>query len=91
MVSTLADLLDDFQLSIYDERKNSGIFRTSMVRMGIQTGEIQVVFTTQSQKFPQKEKTVCATSERLLEIVSIIQNVQDKKTFLVVGDDILHS
>ena len=90
VMNTLVDLLNDFQLPIYDERKNSGIFRTLMVRVGIQTGEVQVVFITQSQKFPQKEKMVRAINEQLPEVVSIMQNVQNKKTSLVMGDDTLH-
>ena len=53
VMNTLVDLLNDFQLPIYDERKNSGI-RTLMVR-GHQTGEVQVVFITQSQKFHKKK------------------------------------
>ncbi len=32
VMNTLVDLLNDFQLPIYDERKNSGIFRTLMVQ-----------------------------------------------------------
>ena len=90
VMNTLVDLLNDFQLPIYDERKNSGIFRTLMVRVGIQTGEVQVVFITQSKKFPQKEKMVRAINEQLPEVVSIMQNVQNKKTSLVMGDDTLH-
>ncbi len=44
-----------------------------MVRVGIQTGEVQVVFITQSQKFPQKEKWFAAINEQLPEVVSIMQ------------------
>lgn len=54
VMNTLVELLNKYQLPIYNERKNSGIFRTLMVRVGIKTNEVQVVFITQSMKFPQK-------------------------------------
>ena len=76
-MNTLVDLLNDFQLPIYDERKNSGIFRTLMVRVGIQTGEVQVVFITIAE-ISTKRKMVRAINEQLPEVVSIMQNVQNK-------------
>lgn len=54
VMNTVVELLNKYDLPIYDERSNSGIFRTIMVRVGIKTGELQVVFITRSQKFPQK-------------------------------------
>ncbi|KAF1297265.1 23S rRNA (uracil-5-)-methyltransferase RumA [Enterococcus sp. JM4C] len=90
VMNTVVQLLNKYELPIYDERKNSGIFRTIMVRIGIQTGEIQVVFITSTQKFPQKMALVREINQRLPKVVSIMQNVQNKKTSLVMGDDTIH-
>lgn len=90
VMNTLVELLNKYQLPIYDERKNSGIFRTLMVRIGVQTGEVQVVFITQSQKFPKKQAIVNDIEQQLPEVVSIMQNVQNKKTSLVMGDQTIH-
>ncbi|MGC6769164.1 23S rRNA (uracil(1939)-C(5))-methyltransferase RlmD [Enterococcus sp. LJL51] len=90
VMNTLVELLNNYHLPIYDERKNSGIFRTLMVRIGVQTGEVQVVFITQSQKFPQKQKIINDIQAKLPEVVSIMQNVQNKKTSLIMGDQTIH-
>jgi 23S rRNA (uracil1939-C5)-methyltransferase len=90
VMNTLVELLNKYQLPIYNERKNSGIFRTLMVRVGIQTGEVQVVFITQSQKFPQKIALISEINQLLPEVVSIMQNVQNKRTSLVMGDQTIH-
>lgn len=58
VMNTVVELLNKYDLPIYDERSNSGIFRTIMVRVGIKTGELQVVFITRSQKFPQKNAII---------------------------------
>jgi 23S rRNA (uracil1939-C5)-methyltransferase len=90
VMNALVELLNKYQLPIYNERKNSGIFRTLMVRVGVKTGEVQVVFITQSQKFPQKIALISEISQLLPEVVSIMQNVQNKRTSLVMGDQTIH-
>ncbi|MTD41447.1 23S rRNA (uracil(1939)-C(5))-methyltransferase RlmD [Erwinia sp. CPCC 100877] len=90
VMNTLVELLNKYQLPIYNERKNSGIFRTLMVRVGVKTGEVQVVFITQSQKFPQKMALISEITQLLPEVVSIMQNVQNKRTSLVMGDQTIH-
>lgn len=86
VINTVVAFLNELKLPIYDERSNSGIFRTLMVRVGIQTGEIQLVFITNSQKFPQKQAMIAKITEVLPEVVSIMQNVQNKRTSVVMGD-----
>lgn len=90
VMNVIAALLNKYRLPIYDEQKNSGIFRTLMVRVGIQTGELQVVFITQSTKFPKKRDLLKEIQEQLPEVVSIMQNVQNKKTSIVMGDETIH-
>lgn len=90
VMNTIVQLLNKYELPIYDERKNSGIFRTIMVRIGIQTQEIQVVFITSTPKFPQKNALIREMNQRLPKVVSIMQNVQSKKTSLIMGEDTFH-
>lgn len=90
VINTVMQLVNKYQIPIYDERKNSGILRTLMVRVGIETGEVQLVFITNSPKLPQKNALVREINQRLPEVVSIMQNVQSKKTSLIMGDDTLH-
>lgn len=90
VINRIVQLLNKYQTPIYDERKNSGILRTLMVRVGIATGEIQLVFITNSPKLPQKNALIREINQRLPQVVSIMQNVQSKKTSLVMGDDTIH-
>ncbi|MHC5226886.1 23S rRNA (uracil(1939)-C(5))-methyltransferase RlmD [Enterococcus sp. LJL99] len=90
VMNVLVELLNKYQLPIYNERKNSGIFRTLMVRVGVKTNEVQVVFITQSKKLPQKIALIDEITQQLPEVVSIMQNVQNKRTSLVMGDETIH-
>lgn len=90
VINGLVQLLNKYQLPIYDERKNSGILRTLMVRVGRATGEVQVVFIMNSSKLPQKNALIREINQRMPQVVSIMQNVQSKKTSVIMGDETLH-
>lgn len=90
VINIVTDLLNKYDLPIYDEKKNSGIFRTLMVRVGIQTGEIQLVFITYSKKFPKQTVLLQEIQDALPEVVSIMQNIQPTKSSVIMGDETIH-
>lgn len=90
VINTVVRLVNKYQIPIYDERKNAGILRTLMVRIGIETGEVQLVFITNSPKLPQKNALIREINQQLPQVVSIMQNIQSKKTSLVMGDSTVH-
>ncbi len=90
VINTMVQLLNKYAIPIYNERKNSGILRTLMVRIGIETGEVQLVLITSTPKLPLKNALIREINQRLPEVVSIMQNVQSQKTSLVMGDETLH-
>lgn len=47
-------ILEEFQVPIYDERKQKGIVRTIVTRAGFESGEVQVVLITTQKEMPRK-------------------------------------
>lgn len=90
VINTVTSLLSKYDMPIYDERINSGIMRTLMVRIGIETGEVQLVLITKTKKLPQGNALIREITNRLPEVVSIMQNIQDKKTSAIMGDETIH-
>ncbi|SAM76200.1 23S rRNA (uracil-5-)-methyltransferase [Enterococcus faecium] len=64
--------------------------RTLMVRIGIETREVQLVLITKTKKLPQGNALIREITHRLPEVVSIMQNIQDKKTSVIMGDETIH-
>lgn len=87
IIQAITRWLQELAIPIYNERKNSGILKTVMIRIGAETEEIQVVFITNSKKLPKKRELIEQLATTFPQIVSIMQNVQDKKTSLVMGDE----
>ncbi|EUJ44511.1 RNA methyltransferase [Listeria rocourtiae FSL F6-920] len=81
------DLLEELDIPIYEEQRNSGIVRTIVVRTGIKTGEIQLVFVTNSKKLPRKRELIDRIQTAMPEVVSIMQNINQAKTSLIFGEE----
>lgn len=89
-LNAVVSLLSKHQIPIYNEKNNSGIVKTLMIREGLATGEVQLVFITNSPKLPKKQALLADIQESLPQVVSIMQNIQNKKTSLIMGDETIH-
>lgn len=67
----------------YDEK---GILRHIMIRRGFTTNEVMVVIVTNGDKLPYKEEFVDLMVNNIQGIKSIIQNVNSKKTNVILGE-----
>ncbi len=83
----VVELLEAYQVPIYDEEHGSGIVKTIVVRVAVATNEVQLVFITNSTKLPHKRDLITELQKRFPEIVSYMQNVNKGKKSLVWGDD----
>ncbi len=80
-------ILQDLRMPIYNERNRKGIVRTIVARVGIQTGELQIVLITAQKELPKKEIIIEKIKSELPEVKSIIQNVNGEKTSIIFGQE----
>lgn len=66
----------------YDEK---GIVRHIMIRRGFRTNEVMVVLVTNGEKLPHKEEFVYLMVKNIPGIKSVIQNINSKKTNVILG------
>lgn len=83
-------ILQDLRIPIYNERSRKGIVRTIVARVGIQTGELQIVLITTQKELPKKEIIIEKIKTELPEVKSIIQNVNGEKTSLIFGQETMN-
>ncbi|MBS4179205.1 23S rRNA (uracil(1939)-C(5))-methyltransferase RlmD [Bacillus sp. FJAT-49731] len=79
-------IFQDFKVPIYNEKTKKGIVKTIVTRVGIKTGQVQVVIVTAGSKLPRKEMIAAEIQKRLPEVVSVMQNVNPKQTSLIFGE-----
>ncbi len=85
IISTIGKLLSTFKLDPYDEDRGKGFLRHVLIRTGYHTGQIMVVLVTGMQVFPSKNNFLQALRKKHPEITTIIQNVNDYQTSMVLG------
>ncbi len=86
IIITIRKLIKDFKLTVFDERKNNGFLRHVLVKRGFSTGEIMVVLVTGTSVFPSKNNFVKELLKRHPEITTIVQNINNKFTSMVLGE-----
>ncbi|WP_447410221.1 23S rRNA (uracil(1939)-C(5))-methyltransferase RlmD [Clostridium perfringens] len=66
----------------YDEK---GIVRHIMIRRGFTTNEVMIVLVTNGENLPHKEEFVDLMVKSIPGIKSVIQNINSKKTNVILG------
>lgn len=86
IIRTIRGLLKSFKIRTYDEDTGYGLLRHVLVRRGFTSGEIMVVLVLSSPILPSKNNFVKALRKEHPEITTVVLNVNDKKTSMVLGE-----
>ena len=86
IIRTIRDMLKSFKIKTYDEDTGYGLLRHVLVRRGFSTGEIMVVLVAASPIFPSENNFVKALRKKYPQITTVVLNVNDKKTSMVLGE-----
>ena len=86
IIGTIRELLPSFKMKVFDEDTGYGFLRHVLVRTAHATGEIMVVLITASPVFPSKNNFVKALRKVHPEITTVVQNVNDRNTSMVLGE-----
>ena len=86
IIRAIRDMLKSFRIKTYDEDTGYGLLRHVLVRRGFSTDEIMVVLVVASPIFPSKNNFVKALRKKFPQISTVVLNVNDKKTTMVLGE-----
>ncbi len=86
IIVSIRDLLRSFKIRPYNEDTGYGLLRHVLVRTGHVTGQIMVVLVLSSPVMPSKNNFVKALLKLHPEITTVVVNVNNKGTSMVLGD-----
>ena len=86
IIVTVRKLLKSFKLRPFNENTMQGFLRHVLIRRGFATGEIMVVLVTGPGEFRDSAKFVNALLGRHPGITTIVRNINDRFTSLVLGE-----
>jgi 23S rRNA (uracil1939-C5)-methyltransferase len=79
------DILSRFGITAYNEEMNEGFMRHIVVRRGHYSHQMMVVLVTRRAKFFKGQEIAAVIKEQIPEVVSVIQNVNEEKTNVILG------
>ena len=90
IVETVLEFMKKYNVTAYDEKKNRGIVRHILTRVGKATGEVMVCLVINAKKLPHSEEFVemiknCGIN---LEIKSITVNINRENTNVILGEKV---
>lgn len=86
VTQVMKQILQDLNISIYNERKHRGAIRTIVTRVSFKTGDVQLVLVTAEETLPKRKQMIEEVKRRLPEVTSFMQNINDQKTSIIFGD-----
>ena len=85
IIKDIKELIASFKYQPYDEDAGKGMIRHILLRKGFSTKEIMLVIVTAGVAFPSKNNFLKALCEKHPEITTIVQNINDRRTSMVLG------
>lgn len=82
---TIKDLAVSFKWKIYDEDRRFGLLRSSLIRVGKKSKEILVTIVVASEKIPSKNNFTKALLKKHPEITTVVFNINNRNTSLILG------
>ena len=86
IIVSIRGMLSSFHIRPYNEETGYGLLRHVLIRVGYYTGQIMVVLVLCSPVMPSKNNIVKALRKLHPEITTIVVNVNNRGTSMVLGD-----
>jgi len=86
IVQDIKSLIKSFKYKTYDEDAGRGFFRHVLIRTGYSTGQVLVTLIVGDVIFPSKNNFVKALLKLHPEITTIVMNVNNKRTSMILGE-----
>ncbi len=87
IIVTIRKLVKSFKLRAFNDEIMKGFLRHVLIKRGFSSGQIMVVLVTGSMDFPKQEAFVNALLSRHPDITTVVQNVNNKRTSLLLGEE----
>lgn len=86
IIVTIRKLAASFKMKPFNDVTMKGFLRHVLVKRGFVSGQVMVVLVTASGAFPSQRSFINALLQKHPEITTIVRNINDKHTSLVLGD-----
>ena len=80
-------LLEQYKVSVYDEKTGKGLVRHIFLRQGYHSKEILLCLVVNGRSLPHSREICAALQEKFPAIVGILLNINQKRTNVITGPE----
>src|SRR5699024_11148102 len=86
-IVTIRDILREEGVQPYDEQRKHGVMRHIVVKRGHYTGQMMIILVINQKRLEKQEFIVEKIKQQLPNVVSIVQNINNKDTNVILGGE----
>lgn len=86
IANELIKIINEEEISAYDEEKQRGQVRHIVIKVGVHTKEIMCIIVTNEEKLKKEDVIVQKLTNKFANIKTIIKNVNNKNTNVILGN-----
>lgn len=86
IIKSIKQIMKTFKMKPYDEDSEQGFLRHILIKTGFTSNQVMVVLIVSSQVFPGKNNFIETLLKKHPEITTIVMNVNNRKTSVVLGN-----
>jgi 23S rRNA (uracil1939-C5)-methyltransferase len=87
IIGSIRDIMKTYKMKPYNEDTGEGFLRHILVKTGFESNQVMVVLVVSSHVFPGKNNFVSTLVKKHPEITTIVMNVNNRKTSVVLGNE----
>lgn len=84
-VEAVREYIEESGVEPYDNKTGKGILRHLIIKNSFRTGDTMVILVANSNSLPHLNQLIKSLRDRIPKLKSVIQNINTKKTNLVMG------
>lgn len=82
----VVNLINKYKISVYDENNQTGLIRHIVIKTGFRSREVMVILVINGEELPFQNEILKELTEKYNEIVSVVLNVNNKNTNVILGE-----
>lgn len=84
IIEIVKTFLEQYSISVYDEKSHKGLLRHILVKIGFSTGQIMVCFVINGKQLPHSN-VIIEQLKQIKGMTSIVFNINREKTNVILG------
>lgn len=80
------ELIKKYKISIYNEDTQKGFLRHMVIKYGVKSKEIMIIFVTVNAKMSKRDEIIKELLAKFPNIKTVVQNINEKQTNAILGN-----